>query len=626
MSDRVLEFLARPEVWATVAGLTGFLTLTWLIRQAPLGQATRPEPSTAPGVGERDRAVVAAVVGFLLIALGGLLAVRSGIPVAIPAFAGGIGLVVWVIRRYRKDRHSSPTIRRLIAFSETALTASLLAGVLLVGNALAFRLGGRAIDLTHDRAFTLASLTLNQVESLDRPVVLTVFFGNSERSLRQLDRVRQLADLLHAANPSKVRVEYLNPFTDIKEFEALAQRVPDVAASSGDGLVVSLGDTPDAPRAVLGTRDLFQIGAGPGAGSDSDSAGERFTSTFRGEDAITSALIRLREGKRSRIAFTTGHGEPSTAEMDLNRPGYGLWKARLDSVGSDVIEINLLRDEIPPEVNLLVIGGPKAPFQETEVDRIKRHITRGGSILALVDHLEPTGLDDLLATYNIRLGSGVAADSKYTFNNRPTIIYAPVASNLAHPITAPLNGQVVLLQKASPVQVISGGGTIGGAAAANKAATGDGGSTAKPPNPGIITTPILKTSTDSWVEADLQTQASTFDRATEQAGPLVVGVAATTRPALASESPTPRLVLFSTPTIGDNRLLRTEATNIDLLMNAVSWLRGKAEAIGIAPKTHESLLFAADPGLQLRLVMVPTLAMVVVILGLGLSTYLARRD
>ncbi len=78
----------------------------------------------------------------------------------------------------------------------------------------------------------------------------------------------------------------------------------------------------------------------------------------------------------------------------------------------------------------------------------------------------------------------------------------------------------------------------------------------------------------------------------------MVGVAATTRPAIASEAPVPRMVVFSSPSLADNRLLRTEATNIDLLMNAVSWLRGKPDLIGIAPKTHESLLFAADPGLQ----------------------------
>ena len=612
MSDRVLALLARADVWATVAGLVGFLTLTWVIRQAPLGQPTRPEPADAPGPGVRDRAVVLGVVGLLLIGLGGWLALRHGIPVALPAFAIGIGLVVWVLRTYRVHRHASPTIRRLVVVAETGLTASLLAGVLLVGNALAFRLGGQAIDLTHDQAFTLSSLTLNQIRTLDRPLVVTIFFGNSERSIRQRDRVRQLADLLRAANPTQVRIESLNPFVDLKEFEALARQVPGVATSAGDGLVLTLGDGPGAPRAVLGTRELFEVGARPGA------TDERFTSTFRGEDAITSALIRLREGKRSRVAFTTGHGEPSTAELDPNRPGYGLWKARLDAVGSDLVDVNLLQAEIPPEVNLLVIGGPRAPFQETEIERVKRHIARGGAILALVDHLEPTGLDDLLATYNIRLEAGVAADSRFLYNNRPTIIYAPVGSGLPHPITEPLRGQVVLLQNASPVQVVGVGGSLGPAAAK---ATND-----KPINPGIVTVPILRTSPDSWVEADPRSGSITFERGQEQAGPLVVGVAATTRPALNSEAPVPRLVLFSTPSLGDNRLLRTEATNIDLLMNAVSWLRGQPEAIGIAPKTHQSLQFAADPGLQFRLVMVPTLAAIVVILGLGLSTYLARRD
>ncbi len=65
MSERVLEFLARPDVWAAVVGLVGFLALTWLIRQAPLGQATRPEPAGAPSAARRDRAVILAVVGFL---------------------------------------------------------------------------------------------------------------------------------------------------------------------------------------------------------------------------------------------------------------------------------------------------------------------------------------------------------------------------------------------------------------------------------------------------------------------------------------------------------------------------------------------------------------------------------
>ena len=619
MSERVLEFLVRTDVWALVAALSGFLSLTWLIRQAPLGQLGPPEPSEAPDAPRRDRAVILAVIGFLAILLGGYLAVEVGIPASIPAFAIGIGLVQWVLRTYRSARHESPTIRRLVAFSETALTASMIAGVLLVGNVLAFRLGGRPLDLTHDKAFSLASQSLNQVLDLDRPLRFTVFFGNSERSIRRLDRVRQLVELYHLANPSKVSVDYLDPFRDIKEFEALARRVPDVAASSGDGMVLTLGEGADAPRAVLGTRELFDAGATSGSSAD------RYTSTFRGEDVITSTLIRLREGKRSKVAFTTGHGEPSTAEVDFNRAGYGLWRARLASVGSDVVEINLLRDEIPTDVTLLVIGGPKAAFQDQEIKQVKQYLARGGPMIVLVDAAEAAGLGDLLRIYNVDFGPGVITDPKYHFENRPTIVYAPLAPNVMHPIVAPMAGQVALLQNAGPINIL-GVGSPSSSPPAGSATNNNGSKSPAPANPGILTTPILRTSPGSWAESDPETRPMQLDRGKEAAGSLVVGVAATTRPALASEQPTPRLVLFASSTLADNRLLRAEATNIDLLMNAVSWLRGKPELIGIAPKTHEALLFAADPGLQLRLVMVPTLAAGVVIVGLGLATYLARRD
>ena len=86
------------------------------------------------------------------------------------------------------------------------------------------------------------------------------------------------------------------------------------------------------------------------------------------------------------------------------------------------------------------------------------------------------------------------------------------------------------------------------------------------------------------------------------------------------------MVVFSSPNVADNAILQIEPTNLDLLMNAVFWLKGRPELLGIAAKTHESLVFAADPGLQFRLVMVPTFMAVVVILGLGATTYIARRD
>ena len=86
------------------------------------------------------------------------------------------------------------------------------------------------------------------------------------------------------------------------------------------------------------------------------------------------------------------------------------------------------------------------------------------------------------------------------------------------------------------------------------------------------------------------------------------------------------MVVFSSAGAADNQVVRLQPDNLDMLMNAIHWLRGRPEMIGIAAKTHESLMFAADPGLRLRLVMVPTLLAVVIIVGLGATTYVARRD
>ncbi|MHC5539007.1 GldG family protein, partial [Singulisphaera rosea] len=76
----------------------------------------------------------------------------------------------------------------------------------------------------------------------------------------------------------------------------------------------------------------------------------------------------------------------------------------------------------------------------------------------------------------------------------------------------------------------------------------------------------------------------------------------------------------------DNTMLALEPTNQDVLMNAIGWLRGRSDLQGIAPKTHVSLTLAADPVLRARLIMVPTVMAVLLIVALGIATYVARRE
>jgi hypothetical protein len=78
--------------------------------------------------------------------------------------------------------------------------------------------------------------------------------------------------------------------------------------------------------------------------------------------------------------------------------------------------------------------------------------------------------------------------------------------------------------------------------------------------------------------------------------------------------------------MADNLFLAEDPANLDLLINAINWLRGEAQLGGIAPNSHVVISLAADPLLRTRLIMVPTVMAVLLIIGLGVTTYMARRE
>ena len=174
MTQTMSAFLSRTEVWVFALATAAFLALYWAFRGAPIGQAADDEGADAPRASYRDRVIGAVVVGLLLILGGAYIALARSLLWSIPVFAAGFGLVLTLIAFNQRYRHASPALRRTIDLSNTALTIALVVGILIVINVLAFRYGGRAIDLTRERTFSLESLTNNQLKALDRPVTFTL--------------------------------------------------------------------------------------------------------------------------------------------------------------------------------------------------------------------------------------------------------------------------------------------------------------------------------------------------------------------------------------------------------------------------------------------------------------------
>ena len=155
-----------------------------------------------------------------------------------------------------------------------------------------------------------------------------------------------------------------------------------------------------------------------------------------------------------------------------------------------------------------------------------------------------------------------------------------------------------------------------------------------PVNANLVPIAILHSGPQSWAETDLTNPRPRFDQGIDEQGPVTVGVVVQERVAAAAASagstaksgPRPRLVLFSSRSLADNVVQGIEPTNLDLVMNAASWLRGRPDAVGITANTHVALTLTADPLLRSRLVLVPTVMAVLGIIAVGTIVYVARRE
>ncbi len=229
MLDGLSTFFQMSAVWVGALLLAAYLTIFWILRGAPPGQAAEAEDDEdAPRSAYRDRVIAGVTAGLVLILLGGCVALTQthGVRWSIPVFATGIGLVLYLNIANRHYRHASPVLRRTSELANMFLNASLLAGILIVANVAAFRYGGQGIDMTREQTFSLSSLSTNQLESLLRPVTFHVVYGSGARSARQLDRVLQLLELYRAAQPALIKIDSLNPYTELARAEDLAKLRP----------------------------------------------------------------------------------------------------------------------------------------------------------------------------------------------------------------------------------------------------------------------------------------------------------------------------------------------------------------------------------------------------------------
>jgi ABC-type uncharacterized transport system involved in gliding motility auxiliary subunit len=275
------------------------------------------------------------------------------------------------------------------------------------------------------------------------------------------------------------------------------------------------------------------------------------------ESSLTPAIARMVNNQQMNVYFTIGHGE---RELTPGENGFAQAIAGLQNQNANARPLNLLTEgKIPADANVVVVAGPRKSFQPQEIKPLDTYLNEGGRALLLLDPLTQPGLDSLLKSWGVTLSPDrLVIDPQ--IEGAPAM---PVITDYGqHPITRNFRQQFTFLNVAQPV-------------------------TAKPiGNEQIVE--LLKTSDQAWAESNPQNPPVQLDPATDQKGPLSLGVAITrtlqTTPTPGQSPKEARLVV-----IGDSDFATdpafNQSINGDLFLNSVSWLGGSQDQVlSIRPK------------------------------------------
>lgn len=450
----------------------------------------------------------------------------------------------------------------------TLLTVSLLA-ILVFVNILAMRFPQRW-DLTKSGLYTLSPQTKEALAALKGPVTITAFVQEGT------DAARQIEDLLklYRSASSKVRVEMVDADKQPARARAEGVRMYDTVIVTG----------PAGERQVIEPSNMFSLGA------------DLTLSEFRGEQAITRALIKLEKKQSTVLYFIGGHGELSLSEDAADLKSY------LEGEGFSVRELSLAQGRIPQDAALLVAAGPSKDLSPAEVSLLKNYIQGGGKLLLLLDPrgTRPalSGWNEVAAAVGVKVANDVAVDPPRAFFADPLTSLPELGD---HEIAVRLkenNLNVVLPRAAS----LSSAGKE------------------------FNFTPLLVTSSQAWGETNFT--AKLARDAQDVPGPLTLAAAVTKPAAKSGENQTAeeqRLAVV----VGSSSFI-TDASfglqgNADFFTNAVNWLVGEDKLITIRPKALGADTVQLTSTGARRLLYGTTLGMPGIILAVGAGIWLRRR-
>ncbi len=440
-------------------------------------------------------------------------------------------------------------------------------------------------DFSRDQKYALSDKTKRFLRTIKGKMRIIVFFSPNTSITTDVQNL--LTEYQYAAK-GKIDIEYIDPERNLSRAKEMFDKYKVV---SDESLLVIDYEGRNKSVKASEMADVDQSGMALGEGPR--------VAAFKGEQAITSAMMDLVEGKKNALGYVLGHKEPPLSENST----ISVLKTFIENENIKFQELNLFDvGAIPAELKTILIVGPQYDFSDREMKLLRDFWDKQGRILLLLDPAAKTPKLDALLN---ELGVKVNDDRLMVFLRTGIQEMA-----LTRDVQAHFLGGSPITKRLANVHALFFGGTSSLTLEPDRVRAAN-----------IRIEPLIQAEKGYFAETNYNTddQAKFQADAKNPGAPPTIGASiekggsADERVQVSSS----RLVVVSNATFVQDNAVTQDQQALDFISGSVNWLLSREQLIGIAPKIPHPLTFSLneDALRSLRWVVLVLMPLVFAVLG-----------
>ena len=422
------------------------------------------------------------------------------------------------------------------------------------------------LDISSAKLYSITSNTKAVVNALEKDV--TIYW------VVQSDKEDDIIENLLAKYESlSEHIEVVKKNPDV--YPTFAQQYTSETVLN-NSLIVECGDS----SRYISYEDIYL--------TEADMASYSYTTSFDGEGAITSAIDYVVSEDHPKLYMTEGHGEAEVSAV---------FAEQIEKQNIETVTFTLLNsDTIPEDADVVLIHAPTSDISKEEKDMLAEYTKNGGKLMVMAGPAEDgvlTNLYSLLGDYGVEAEEGIVAegDRNYYAFRQPYILLPDMAE---HEITNPLieGNYYAIMPIAQGLTVTDTTGSV---------------------------TQLLTTSETAYSKAAGYAIETYEKEEGDVDGPFATAVAVDCGSG-------GRMVWFASSNFLDDMYnAYSSGANLDLGMNALSFMIGEREAVAIRTKSlnYSYLTINESAASYLKVMMIGVFPLA--FLGYGVYVIVSRR-